>query len=543
MRLFFALLLSASTLALAHAADPAPPAGNWKLNLPIPGDETVTFMLGFTHQDGKWIGDYLTASQELRGQPKFKSLKVDGDHVQFALEFSGREFISFDGLLAKDRKKISGSMSFGGGRLTLTDLYPTKLKKLDDPYELARETLTQIDGGPQLFEAAFQVVAKAGAKKLPADDVRAVIDRVNKAATAYGPRWERDVTLRLAEALATQPGLSDIAVAQAKRAERLLTDEDDTATRMKVLDAVAKALTQAGKPNEAKPYAAQVTKLEARDYLEYAKSLAYKPEPFKGRKGKSDRAVMVEVFTGAECPPCVAVDLAFDGLMKTYKPTEAILLQYHVHIPGPDPLASPDSMKRLQEYYGDQVEGVPTVFISGKAGPEGGGPASAAEKKYLAMRKPIEEGLEKPAGVKIELGLARGQAKDGGAPAGAYKVQARVNDLENPGEKMMLRLVLAEERIRYTGGNGVRYHHMVVRSMPGGPKGFALTKKSVEQTVTFDPDALRAELNKYLDDFAKNGRPFPHPDHPLALKNLKLIAFVQNDATREILQAVQVDVP
>ena len=61
-----------------------------------------------------------------------------------------------------------------------------------------------------------------------------------------------------------------------------------------------------------------------------------------------------------------------------------------------------------------------------------------------------------------------------------------------PGEKMMLRFVLAEERVRYTGGNGIRYHHMVVRSMPGGAKGFALTKKTAEQTVTIDPDAVRA---------------------------------------------------
>ena len=68
-------------------------------------------MIAFTEQNGKWIGDYLTASQELKIQPKFKSLKVDGNHVQFAMEFQGREFVSFDGLLAKDKKKLSGSMS------------------------------------------------------------------------------------------------------------------------------------------------------------------------------------------------------------------------------------------------------------------------------------------------------------------------------------------------------------------------------------------------------------------------------------------------
>ena len=50
-------------------------------------------------------------------------------------------------------------------------------------------------------------------------------------------------------------------------------------------------------------------------------------------------------------------------------------------------------------------------------------------------------------------------------------------------------------------------------------------------------------LAKYLDKFAAEESPFPHPERPLAMKNLKLIAFVQNDTTREILHAVQVDVP
>jgi hypothetical protein len=537
MRVVATLILSFATLMVASAADPVPPAGYWKVNLPAGNGEEITLMIALTEQDGKWVGDYLTASQELKIQPKFKTVKVNGDHIQFTMEFSGRDFVSFDGVLTKDKKKLSGSMSLLGGRLTLVDLYPSKLKKLDDPFELARETLTQIEGGPQMFEAAIQVIAKAGAKKLPADDVRAILDRVNKAASGYGPRWERDVTLRLAESLAGQEGLGDVAVAQAKRAERLLSDDDDAATRMKVLEAVANALSKAGKPDEAKPYLANIAKLEARDYGEYAKTLPFKPEPFAGRKAKSDRAVLVEVFTGAECPPCAAVDLAFDGLLKAYKPTDAILLQYHIHVPAPDPLTSPDSMKRVEEYYADQVRGAPTVFIGGKLGPAGGGPASAAEGKYAACRKQIEEGLEKPAGVKLGLTLAKGEK-------GGFTAKAAVSDLEAPGEKMMLRFALAEERIRFAGGNGIRYHHMVVRAMPGGIKGFALPKKTTEQSVSFDPDALRADLARYLDNFANSPEgPFPRPDRPLALKNQKLIAFVQNDATREVLHAVQVDVP
>ena len=71
---------------------------------------------------------------------------------------------------------------------------------------------------------------------------------------------------------------------------------------MEVFDTLARVAEKAGKPDEAKKYAAMVQKLEARDYAEFAKTaLGFTPEEFKGRKGKGDRAVLVEVFTGSEC--------------------------------------------------------------------------------------------------------------------------------------------------------------------------------------------------------------------------------------------------
>jgi thiol-disulfide isomerase/thioredoxin len=521
---------------LGRAADPSPLAGSWKLSIPTGnGDDQIVLLFKITEQDGKLTGEYLASSEKLVAPPKIKSLKVSGDAIQFALELRGQDFVTFDGVLSKDKKKVAGSMSLVGQPLTLTELHPSKLKNLDDPVELARETLTQAENGPALFEAAQQVAAKAAASKVPADEIRAILDRVNKAAASYGPRWERQTAIRLAQALAGQSGYGDIAVAQAKRAERLLTDEDDAATRLAVLEAVTSALTQAGKPEDAKPYLAQITKLETRDYLEYAKTLPFKPEPFAGRKSKSDRTVLVEVFTGAECPPCVAADLAFDGLMKTYKPTEALFLQYHLHVPRPDPLTSPDAMKRVEQCYAEQVEGTPTVFIGGVRSVAAGGPATNAKESYRGLRQQLEAGLEKEAGVKLGLTLSRDDK-------GTVTAKATVADLATPGEKTMLRFALAEERVRYSGGNGLRYHHMVVRAMPGGVKGFPLTKKSGEQSVSFSETEVRAILNKYLDDFAREEGPFPRADRPLALKNLKLVAFVQNDATREILQATQADV-
>ena len=52
---------------------------------------------------------------------------------------------------------------------------------------------------------------------------------------------------------------------------------------------------------------------------------------------------------------------------------------------------------------------------------------------------------------------------------------------------------------------------------------------------------MRTDLVKFLDDFAKEQSEFPKPDRPLALKSLKLVVFIQNDETRDVLQAVQLD--
>ena len=67
----------------------------------------------------------------------------------------------------------------------------------------------------------------------------------------------------------------------------------------------------------------------------------------------------------------------------------------------------------------------------------------------------------------------------------------------------------------------------------------ALPKKNIDHSVSVDLNELRAGLNKYLDDFAKNEGPFPDAQRPMRLRNLRLVAFVQNDESNEVLQAVE----
>jgi hypothetical protein len=432
LRSLCALAVLLAAAGLGGAADPAPPAGNWKLTLPIDRGENVVMLISFAEKGGKWAGEYLGGSLELKGKPAIKGVKVNGDAVAFALNIMDRELLTFDGVLSKDRKKLNGSIAVLGGGLQPTTMYPTKLAKADDPFALARESLAHAEDGPELFDLAFAVLSRAGANKLPAGEARGIVDRVNKVAATYGTRWERGTALRLVDVLTAQEGLADLAVTQAKRAERLLTDDDTAATRIAVLEAISTALAKAGKPAEAKPYLAQIAKLELRDFAEYSKTHPpFKPEAFAGRKGKGRRAAVVEVFTGAECPPCVGVDLAFDGLLKTYKPTEAIFLQYHLHVPRPDPLTSPDAISRAN-YYGDKIEGTPTLFIGGKVGTDSGGGAAASEKFYKQFRTAIDDIVEKPAGVKLALAVSKGEK-------GGYSAKATVSDLDMPGEKVVLR--------------------------------------------------------------------------------------------------------
>src|SRR5262249_53493204 len=115
-------------------------------------------------------------------------------------------------------------------------------------------------------------------------------------------------------------------------------------------------------------------------------------------------------------------------------------------------------------------------------------------------------------------------------------------DVAEPGEKVRLRLALIEEEVNYKGGNKLAHHHYVVRALPGGAAGLALKAKTGKQSVTVDLDDLRKKLTSYLDEAAKDLGAFPSKDRPMELKKLRVVAFIQDDANKEILQAVQADV-
>jgi hypothetical protein len=245
-----------------------------------------------------------------------------------------------------------------------------------------------------------------------------------------------------------------------------------------------------------------------------------------------NRVVLCELFTGADCSYCVAADVAFSHLLKTYSPSEVVALQYHEHIPQPDPLANQDSEARFRFYFPDRG-GTPTFTIDGLPAQRGGLLHQSVEV-YASIRSMIDRFLARKTTVRIQLAAQ---------PKG--NVVAITADAEGsfpPAEPIRLRLALAEERVAMRGSNGIREHEMVVRSMPGGPQGVEMKDGKLHYQGTVDLKSLRQELNDQLiADEEKLKVKFS--SKPLDLTHLRLVAFVQNDQSHEIYQTKMVEFP
>jgi hypothetical protein len=474
----------------------------------------------FEQKDGKWAGS-VTSTRQGVPAAKLDKLVVTKEALRFTLHLQGSGAIPFEAKLPPENEgKILGNVIIDGNVMPAV-LERTTLPSLSAD-ALAKETLATRTSGPEVVEAALTLIKDAAKNKAKPEEVRSWADKAVKNAEPFGSRWKSDVVLNVAEMLSEQEGYGTVALQYARQAERGLGPKELPGQQRRVLETLASALKAAGKADEAKEIEARIAKIETK----------ITPEPYAGRKAKSDRVVLVELFTGAQCPPCVAADMAFDALGKAFKPSEVILLQYHLHVPGPDPLTNADTELRAR-FYGRAIQGTPTIFFNGKPGPQGGGSAFDAAEKYAEYVGLVEEDLETPAKAKIQLGAARKGAK--------IEIKAEVSDLAQTGEDVRLRLVLVEEEVKYEGGNKLPTHHHVVRSFPGGVDGLALKDKTGKKTVTVDLEEVRKGLKDYLDKYAEK-RPFPGKERPLELKKLFVVAFVQNDETGEILQAAQVEV-
>src|SRR5262245_18327781 len=499
------------------------PAGTWKLSLPLQSAEPW-WLVRFESKENAWSGKIVASGEEVP-RSQLTNVQLKDGVLQFAIKAGdARLDFSIRGP-SPDAAKLMGCVGIRGN-IQAVELERTTLESIDKT-ELNKEIVANSKDSIAVMKAAGELIGRAGFLKAKAEQVRLRLDRALKAAEPYGERLQLDLLLQLVTALNDQDGMANLTLPYARRAERLLSPKDRPAVRKQALELLAAALERAGKEDEAREVSARAKKID----------FTIATQPYPPRPGKNNRVVVVELFTGTECPPCVAADLAFDALNKTFKPSEAILLQYHEHIPGPDPLTNDDTQARMKYYseaFAREVRGTPSTLFNGNPAAGGGGTRAEAQDKYDQFFKVITDQLDKPANVNLKLNAVRKGDK--------VDITAEVADLKDTGESVRLRLVLIEELVEYKGSNGIGEHHHVVRAFPGGINGKPLKEKTAKQTASVDLGELRNQLKKSLQESYKKLEEELPKDVPMELKKLRVVALIQDDNTRDILHAVQVDV-
>ena len=250
------------------------------------------------------------------------------------------------------------------------------------------------------------------------------------------------------------------------------------------------------------------------------------------------RIVVPELFTGSECAPCVASDLAFDGLIARFDRGTVAILQYHLHIPGPDPLTNREVVERA-DYY--DTHATPTVFVDGIRSGRGGGGVSRASRNFNTHKESIESRLLEPPSVGLSS-LLLTREEDVLTFSGEVDLP---DDSEVPLENARVRLMLLEETVHYTGRNGIHFHRFVVRKILSPPDGLDLYNALGETTFSASVSLsdLSAGLEQYLDEFQEEYRErrsdfeWIEKLHDVDAGQLVAVAFVQDDESKEILQA------
>ncbi|HEX3313968.1 MAG TPA: hypothetical protein VHR72_03700 [Gemmataceae bacterium] len=517
-----ALILSTTVAGLALAGGDGV-AGRWKCNF-VQDTQTVNFwMVDLQNKDGKLVGAVVPTRSGLPGG-KIDDLVVDGDLLRFVLKLENGIEFRFEGKLPRaGGKKILGSVQRAGTALNPAFLEATKAK---NAFELMQETVTRSPNDPHVFNTLLDLVPLAAKEKMAAKDLREMVDGVLASSEAYGPTLHADFGVRLIDALASDyPAL---AVEAAAKVEKTIDPKSET--RLQLLSTLVSSLKKLGRADEAAKFAVAVEAAEGPAFKAYeAKEFDFKVPP---STAKGARPVLVELFTGAQCAPCVAADLACDALEKSFGDDQAILLQYHLHIPGPDPLTAIDNMERVG-FYGDSFRGTPAAFFNGRYTVKGGGGAEDAEDKFKEYARVVDKCAGVPETAKVTATATR--------KGDAISIKAEVKSGETG--KVKLRVMLTEDWIRYKGSNGVRYHRNVVRAMPGGVEGFGGNPKGFDKELTIDLAKLRTDLSASLDAFAtKEEVRFPSAQRPMRLQNLHVVAFLQSDDNGEVLAVTRVPV-
>jgi len=254
--------------------------------------------------------------------------------------------------------------------------------------------------------------------------------------------------------------------------------------------------------------------LEARQ-----RELPFKVQPYRTGAEWKGKAVLVELFTGSECPPCAGADIGLDALLEAFEPKSLAVLVYHLPIPRPDPMMNHATQRRAGTY---AIGGTPTIFFDGAPGPRGGGPRAYGEMLYTAYRDEVLRRVNADPALKLGLS-AELKGDEVVVSYSADKVPSGAG----------LHFALVQDEVKYAGANGILFHHMVVKEFitPEAPAA----KGSLKINLT----AAEAAAVKHVTDF-EQARKFTFRERHTAIKRdgLRVVFFVQDTTSLKVHNAV-----
>ena len=216
------------------------------------------------------------------------------------------------------------------------------------------------------------------------------------------------------------------------------------------------------------------------------------------------RTMLLETFTNTSCVPCASNNPVVQQFMTAYGPALTVGVQYHVNWPGAtDPfyLLTPTEVATRATYYG--LSALPRNFADG---------TRTAEGDYDSLEARASDRLQtdSPFALTVQHSVVGGQVN----------VTVTVNAVGTPpAGTPTLQVALVETQVHYTtppGTNGETDFYNSMRRMMPDANGTPLVIAHGEQKIFNFSAAVAGAWNT---------------------ANIRAVAWIQQDATKEVLQA------
>jgi hypothetical protein len=254
---------------------------------------------------------------------------------------------------------------------------------------------------------------------------------------------------------------------------------------------------------------------------------------------KGNRVSVMELFTGTNCPPCLGADLATTALENLYPRSQLIVLRYHLHTNGFDPLTNPRNGERFQNLVGPDPQGqmgTPAVFLNGiVTSTSVGGYLDNAPQIGTSLQAELRPFLDETTPLALNLSAYEHE--------GEISISAKLSGVSgDQKDKLRVQMFLAEKELDFPAMNGIQKHEMLVRWFVEDGSSFALPSQGDFQYA--GKISLR-DIRELLESSTKDAARKMQAELstiPLELKDLQFVAVVQDAETRAILQAAVVPV-